>query len=673
MPLPESPNPISFEDINTELGNAAQATLDLESASVSFELTAPHGMDELHGLSFNTFTYETANVYNFNVVGNGTVTAPVATIGTITSAVYSSGYNSGTNKYPIVSTSTERSVVVTVQAPATGYSNNGASVTGTETDTQPDQNFSFSDSGVTAGDVVIIENGSVSVTVDEGTFLSSNPSSFTPVDTQTTNNTVEITISVPGGYANTGETVSQTFTNITQLAAVRTLQLATSDSIPSGEDTFVTLTINDVNFNDTSWTLAADGTPTLGSPSLSSTNGTGDATVTLTFSANSSGTSRTGTFIVSESGGNSDSVTINQGSFTLNPPTVSLSSFASDFVYNDTTTFQTLTGTITGGGTPSSITFFANSSDFEFVQTDSDVVVSGGGGINTGTVNSGALTQTSFTIGVRPTATNSSGEDKTVDVLFTAAKTNHGQNQASATATQGFESVAVTWSATPTSFTGADRFDRGGETQYITLSTSLSWTASVTGTGFSLSTTSGTSGTHTIGVTASANSGNTRTGTVTLSATGQTDITIPLSQLYAMQDLDVSWNNGFTYEEGGDTSTETLTNSNVYREYQIYARQDYDSTVTWEITTGTSGVVWNTGGGTTSTSDQTATVGTTPVSKIIRILANTSSSDISSAIQVTSDTSINVYYKTYTHEGTDDGGGGEGPGGGAPPSGPPME
>ena len=140
-----------------------------------------------------------------------------------------------------------------------------------------------------------------------------------------------------------------------------------------------------------------------------------------------------------------------------------------------------------------------------------------------------------------------------------------------------------------------------------------------------------------------------------------------------MQDLDVSWNNGFTYEEGGDTSTETLTNSNVYREYQIYARQDYDSTVTWEITTGTSGVVWNTGGGTTSTSDQTATVGTTPVSKIIRILANTSSSDISSAIQVTSDTSINVYYKTYTHEGTDDGGGGEGPGGGAPPSGPPME
>lgn len=662
MPLPAENQPISFEDINTELGNSAQATLDLEAASVSFELTAPHGMDELAGLSFNTFTYETANVYNFNVVGNGTVTAPVATIGTITSRVYSSGYNSGTNKYPIVGSSTERSVVVTVQAPASGYNNNGASVTGTETDTQPDQNFSFADSGVTAGDVVIIENGSVSVTVDEGTFLSSNPSSFTPIDTQTTNNTVEITISVPGGYANTGGTVSQTFTNITQLAAVRTLQLATSDSIPAGEDTFVTLTINDVNFNDTSWTLAADGTPTLGSPSLSSANGTGDATVTLTFSANSSGGSRTGTFEVSESGGNSASVTITQGSFTLNPPTVSLSSFASDFVYNDTTTFQTLTGTITGGGTPTSITFFANSSDFEFVQTDTDVTVpAGGGSINTGTVNGGALTQTSFTIGVRPTTTNNGGVDKTVAVLFTATKTNHGNNQASATATQEYYVAPVTWSATPSSFTGSDRFDVGGETQNITLSTSVAWTASVTGTGFSLSTTSGIAGTHTIGVTATANSGDTRTGTVTLSATGQTDITIQLSQLFSESNLDVSWNSGFSYEENGDNSTETLSNSNVYREYQIYARQDYNATVTWEITTGASNIVWNTGGGSTSTLDQTATVGTTPVAKIIRILGNSTSSDVSSQIQVTSDKSLDIYIHSYTHSGTG-GGGDDGPG-----------
>jgi len=133
-----------------------------------------------------------------------------------------------------------------------------------------------------------------------------------------------------------------------------------------------------------------------------------------------------------------------------------------------------------------------------------------------------------------------------------------------------------------------------------------------------------------------------------------------------MQDLDVSWNNGFSYEEGGLTDSVTLSNSNVYREYQIYARQDYDSTVTWEIIQGSPArAVWNTGGGTTSTLNQTATVGTTPVSKVLRILGNSSSSDVSSAIQVTSDRSIDIYYRTYTHEGTGDSGGGDsGEGGG---------
>ena len=157
------------------------------------------------------------------------------------------------------------------------------------------------------------------------------------------------------------------------------------------------------------------------------------------------------------------------------------------------------------------------------------------------------------------------------------------------------------WTASPTSLS----FIQGGETKNITLNTSYSWTASVSGTGFSLSTTSGTAGTHTIGVTAASNSSGVRTGTVTISASGQTDHTISLSQAGADSNLDVSWNSGFTYEEGGDTSTQTLTNnSSTYREYNIYARQDYSSTVTWSINYGTSYAVWDTGS-TTSTSDQT--------------------------------------------------------------------
>ena len=65
------------------------------------------------------------------------------------------------------------------------------------------------------------------------------------------------------------------------------------------------------------------------------------------------------------------------------------------------------------------------------------------------------------------------------------------------------------WTASPSSLS----FIQGGETKNITLNTSYSWTASVSGTGFSLSTTSGTAGTHTIGVIHLSNSSGVRTGT----------------------------------------------------------------------------------------------------------------------------------------------------------------
>ena len=52
MALPAAGQPISFKDINDELGNSSQATLDLKSASEALgESAAPFGMDELAGLS----------------------------------------------------------------------------------------------------------------------------------------------------------------------------------------------------------------------------------------------------------------------------------------------------------------------------------------------------------------------------------------------------------------------------------------------------------------------------------------------------------------------------------------------------------------------------------------------------------------------------------------------
>ena len=52
MALPSAGNQISFKDINDELGNDSEATLDLENAAENgFSLSKPHGMNEMFGLS----------------------------------------------------------------------------------------------------------------------------------------------------------------------------------------------------------------------------------------------------------------------------------------------------------------------------------------------------------------------------------------------------------------------------------------------------------------------------------------------------------------------------------------------------------------------------------------------------------------------------------------------
>jgi hypothetical protein len=71
MALPAAGQPISFKDINDELGNSSQATLDLKSASEDLgESAAPFGMDELAGLSAVATTWSNVPVdFNLHVFG----------------------------------------------------------------------------------------------------------------------------------------------------------------------------------------------------------------------------------------------------------------------------------------------------------------------------------------------------------------------------------------------------------------------------------------------------------------------------------------------------------------------------------------------------------------------------------------------------------------------------
>jgi hypothetical protein len=641
MPLPAENQPISFQDINEELGNNSTAELDLESASESFGLTPPHGMNELAGLSFNTFTYGIAGVSGFDVQDDGTVTAPNASIGTIISRVYSSGYNSGTNKFPTVSTDTTRTVDVQVQAPPTGYSNNNQIVSGSESVVQGALETYTISTWVASGGAVSInsQTGVVSLTNngDSTTTVTFTPSSFSTFTSPPASEPRNVSIgniTVPSNYFNTGQTVSGTI-SVTQLAFVApafTLSDWTGTISIDGQDGTISATagnVSSVNIDTSTFATVSSSTP---------------RTVQFDLIGIPSGYSNVGGNL------NNQTQTVTQPAF-VNPPSLSFTTSPTDWAY-DETGVKTLTVTNTGGDLDDLRRFsLTGGGFFKLVSVDSNVpVINPYSNYYQATATSG--TPSTFSVGVQPIGTNANSSANEATVSFVGSN-DGGSQTLTFTATQLFQTV---WTVSPSSLS----FIQGGETKTITLNTSLSWTASVSGTGFSINRTSGTSGTQFINVTAASNSGAGRTGTVTISASGQTDHSISLSQAAADSNLDVSWNGGPNYEEGGDTSTLTLSNnSSQYREYNIYARQDYGSTVTWSINYGTSYAVWNTGSS-TSTSDQTAQVGTTPVFKTLRVLTNSSSSDVQFQVEVTSTTSTDIYVRTYTHTGTGSGGGGGG-------------
>ena len=699
MPLPESPNAISFNDLNEELGNNTNTELDLESASESFGLTAPHGMDELHGLSLDNFATSLSisptsitsadkggqtSTITYTSDGNFKINDENISFATV---ALGSGSEGTDNTFDIVIQAqpldgTSRSGNITLESPdltnitltvqqedndatltivrQTGvmtYGHGGGEGERYKIETDPegvvtwvasisgesgfshriyDSGNSFSTSNIsgTGDEFIEVKSDANNTSSDKTATVTVDPSNISDANvTDTVRVQREPTFSVAG-------------TNFIGGVHYSTSNFVYTDSSYTDRITFTVTSnynISTISDDSTSFTSTKESNSTFYVYPSSTNSSTSTRSVNVTITLDSIDSS---THTVQVSQGGAPAATAN-----ITDP--------AEWNYNQsgTSVVKSVTGTA-GNYNSGGITFtLGNTSEWRFDDTYQTstytytYVDMGGGNI---VANQSSVTSPSsgtYQAYVYPVSNNTGTSNKTRTLTFNA-----GGASDTTTLTQLFQTV---WTASPSSLS----FIQGGETENITLETSYAWTATVSGTGFSLSATSGVAGTHTIGVTATSNSGGVRTGTVTISATGETDHTISLSQAGADSNLDVSWINGVTYEEGGDTSTQTLTNSNVYREYQIYARQDYDSTVTWEITTGTSGVVWNTGGGTTSTSDQTATVGTTPVSKIIRILGNSSSSDRSFQIQVTSATSIDIYVRTYTHEGTDDDGGG----GGGPP------
>ena len=211
MPLPAS-GQISFDDFNTELGRTPYTQIDMKTVAdtlgISYNTLGTNDLqiNEFYGKSIlGNFTYTTAGVSGFLVAQNGTVTTPSLSKGSIASLTYSSGYSGGS--FPLVTSNTVRSVTVTVNIPG-GYNNSGT-VSGVEAYTQQSSPiFAFSD---WSGYVLVSQGGSVSYVTGNAAGVYVSPSSYSIVNVNT-DRTINVTVTVPSGYYNSGQTVSGTKT-----------------------------------------------------------------------------------------------------------------------------------------------------------------------------------------------------------------------------------------------------------------------------------------------------------------------------------------------------------------------------------------------------------------------------------------------------------------------------
>ena len=476
MPLPSS-GPISADDLNEELGNSPRTQIDFESAAESLLETAtrPHSMNEFYGASLG-------------------------------------------------------------------------------------EDFLFSDWN---GSVSISESGAISATLGNAASRTINTSNFEVV-TSSTPRTVSITIVAPSTFNgqtvdNAGQPITGT-RSATQPAIGRYLELTANDYSLEGQETQVSLTINDLHYNDTDWTLS--DVPTYGTNGLQlaiyNEFGTGDTTRTINLSQNTSGTTRRSTFTVTSAiGSKTDSIEISQTSYTpVQTPTFEPVPTSEDWTDSQSGTgvSKVITANYNGGSAPTSVTFYLSGTHFGLQEEESNVqLIESGGPWRAQATNTSGISQ--YRIGVYPLSTNSGTSDKEENLVISMGN-GSDTNSINVPLTQTFN---VSWETDVSSLS----FTRFGGTKNIILTTSYNWTAAVSGTGFSINTTSGTAGTRTISVTATQKDLG-GSGTVTFSASGQSDIVVSLSQ--AAAPLEWDW---FVNELPRIGDSVTVSPSTIAQSYSV--------------------------------------------------------------------------------------------------------
>lgn len=187
------------------------------SRSVSVTITVPSGFSNTGVLLTGTRTaIQPAKIFTF-AIWTGTVSVNEDGIVSFTLG-NAAAVSVGQSTYPVVLEIKERVISVTLTAPS-GYFNagvvGGANLTGTKTVNQPPKLFTYA---MWTGVLSVNCEGVISATTGNGaTPITFNPISYPEMDIATERYPT-ITVTVPSGYGNSGQTVSTPAGNTTKSA-----------------------------------------------------------------------------------------------------------------------------------------------------------------------------------------------------------------------------------------------------------------------------------------------------------------------------------------------------------------------------------------------------------------------------------------------------------------------
>jgi len=485
MALPGS-GILSASMINIETGNNFDSAISFQNIADDFNMSSPNygdsnpglSLSELYGLSPTiTAVFSDFGVSTFNISSqNGTLTsAPVATTGASPVPSLSVSYLPSGLPYGEVLTTTSRTANVSLTVPSTShvgnnYENSGDTLTSTVSGNQSAYNFEFDD----------WTGGALAINPNTGVVSFSNGSDNNAPAVVTNNTTFTQVSSSPGaGEYLPNNTSFGTFSSGTTTRTITFTLGVPGGSQDGGSGAYgnaggtVTGTNSVTQFARETIASNPTGSSNSGVDLLFTYNATGNQTVTITVSGGDGSVDHTGTILSGHSSGGSPS---------------------SDFYISTDSSFPVNTfsaGYSFGNGHPSGVYYIkAAGTNNSIASKDSRIVFN--------TQVGGAIA----TVLLRQEG----------NVIFT-------------TSPAGGSSIV---------FSAAGVLSSGDNTIDLTTNTGLDWHANVTGSGFSVTPSSGTSS-STITVTAASHTGAARSGTLNIDSTtsGVTGVlkTFTLSQL----------------------------------------------------------------------------------------------------------------------------------------------